>query len=75
MKEDARIRVEQNTDLVFKAIKRKLCEEYDKHLLQTDPKAKRLLVHENRPLVKDCILMRKYHGENGQVTHYQVIKY
>ena len=44
IKEDARIRVEQDSNLVFKAIKKKvICEEYDKHL-QTDPTAKRLLV-------------------------------
>ena len=74
IKEDARIRVEQDSDLVFKTIKRKLiCEEYDKHLLQTDPKAKRLLVHENRLIVKDGVLMRKYYGECGQVTHNQIL--
>ena len=33
-------------DLVFQAMKRKLKhEDYDQHLPQTDPKAKRLLVH------------------------------
>ena len=52
IKEDARIRVEQYTNLVFKAIKRKLIsEEYDKRLLQTNPRAKRLLVHEDRLIV------------------------
>ena len=72
IKEDARIRVEQISDLVFKTIKKKLiCE--DKHLLQTDPTAKRLLVHENRLIVKDGILMRKYCGECGQVTHHQIL--
>ena len=63
IKEDARIRVEQDSNLNFKAIKRKLiCEEYDKHLhlLQTDPTAKRLLFHESRLIVKDGVLMRKY---------------
>ena len=73
IKEDARIRVEQDSNLVFKAIKRKLiCEEYDKHLLQTDPTAKRLLVHENRLIVKDGVLMRKYYGECGKshITKY-----
>ena len=46
IKEHARMRVEQDSDPVFQAIKRKLrCEEYDKHLLQTNPKAKRLLNH------------------------------
>ena len=74
IKEDAHIRVEQDSDLVFKAIKRKLiCEAYDKHLLQTHPKAKRLLVHENRLIVKGEILMRKYYGECGQVTHHQLL--
>ena len=74
IKEDACIRVEQDSNLVFKAIKKKLiCEEYDKHLLQTDPTAKRLLVHENRLIVKDGVLMRKYYRECGQVTHHQIL--
>ena len=74
IKEDARIRIEQDSDLVFKAIKRELIwEEYDKHLLQTGPKAKRILVHENRLIVKDGILMRKYYRECGQVTHRQIL--
>ena len=74
IKENAQIRVEQDSHPVFQAIKRKLiCEEYDKHLLQTDPKAKRLLVHENRIVVKDGILMRKYYGECGQITHHQIL--
>ena len=65
--EDARIRVEQDSDLVFKAIKKKMiCEEYDKHLLQTDSTAKRLLV-------KDGILMRKFYRESGQDTHHQIL--
>ena len=73
-KENARIRFEQDTDLVFKAIKRKLiCEEYDKQLLQTDPKAKRLLIHEDTLIVKDGILMRKYYGEFGQAKHHQIL--
>ena len=74
IREDARIRVEQDADLVFKAIKRKhICEEYNKHLLQTNPNAKRLLIYENRLIVKDGILMRKYYGESRQVTHHQNI--
>ena len=74
IKEDARIRVEQDSDPVFKAIKRKLiCEEHDKHLLQTDTTAKRLLVHENRLIVKNGVLMHKYYGECGLVTHHQIL--
>ena len=68
IKEETRIGVEQDTDLVFKAIKRNfIFEEYDKHLLQTDSNSRRLLVHENRLIVKDGILMRKYYEECGQV--------
>ena len=73
IKEDAQIGVEEDIDIVFKAIKKKLIfEENDKHLVQTDPNAKRLLVHENRLIVKNGILMRKYYRECGQVTHHQI---
>ena len=49
-------RVEQDTDLNIRAIKRTLiCEESAKRLLQTDPKAKRLIVHEDTLIVKDGI--------------------
>ena len=47
------------------------CEEYDKQLLQTDPRAKRILAHENRLIVKDEILMSKY---NGQILHHQILQ-
>ena len=74
IKEDARIRVEQDSDLVLKTIRKKLiCEEHDKHLLQTDPTAKRLLVHEKRLIVKDGILMRNYYVECRQVTHHHIL--
>ena len=74
IKEDARIRVKQDSDLEFKAIEKKLiCEEHDKNLLQTDSTTKRLLVHENRQIVTDGILMRKYYGDCGQVTHHQIL--
>ena len=74
IEDNARIRVEQNSDLVFKATKWKsICEEHDKHLLQTDPTTQRLLVHENRLTVKDGILIRKYYEECAQVTHHQIL--
>ena len=70
IEEDARIRVEQDSDLVFKAIKRKLiCEEHDNHLLQTDPKAKRLLVHESELIVKDGV------NNTGNVDKSHITKY
>ena len=59
---------------MFKAIKPKLiCEEYDKHLIQSDPEARRLLVHENRLIVKDGILRHKNYEECGQATHHQTL--
>ena len=74
IEEDARMRVEQDTDIVFRAIKKKLlCEEYDKQLIQPAPRAKRLLVHDNRLIVKDGTLLRKHYGECGQVTHHQIL--
>ena len=51
--ENSRITNEQDADTVLKAIKAKLLqEEYDAHLLQTDPKAQKLLKHENRITLK-----------------------
>ena len=72
--ENSRITNEQDADTVLKAIKAKLLqEEYDAHLLQTDPKAQKLLKHENRITFKDGMLVRKYYGECGQVIHNLVI--
>ena len=74
IKENARIRNEQDADLLLKALKlRILCEEYDKHLLNTDPRGRILLRHEQRIIMKDGVLMRKHYGEDGSVTHNQVI--
>ena len=50
VKESARIRnAAQDADLLLKAIKlRILHEEYDKHLLKTEPRGQTLLRHEER---------------------------
>ena len=74
IKENARIRNEQDADPILKALKlRLLHEEYDKHLLKTEPRGRNLLRHEERIIVKDGVLMRKYYGEDGTVTHYQIL--
>ena len=74
IKENARIRNEQDADPILKALKlRLLHEEYDKHLLKTEPRGRNLLRHEERIIVKDGVLMRKYYGENGTVTHHQIL--
>ena len=74
IKENARIRNEQDADPLLKALKlRLLHEEYDKHLLKTEPRGRNLLRHEERIIVKDGVLMRKYYGEDGTVTHHQIL--
>ena len=74
IKESARIRNEQDADPILKALKlRILHEEYDKHLLKTEPRGRNLLRHEERLIMKDGVLLRKYYGEDGTITHNQVI--
>ena len=72
--ENARIRNEQDADPLLKALKQRIShEEYDKHLLKTEPRGRNLLRHEERIIMKDGVLMRKYYGEDGSVTHNQII--
>ena len=74
IKENARIRNEQDADPLLKALKQRIShEEYDKHLLKTEPRGRNLLRHEERIIMKDGVLMRKYYGEDESVTHNQVI--
>ena len=73
-KENARIGNEQDADPLLKALKlRILHEEYDKHLLKTEPRRRNWLRHEERIIMKDGVLMRKYYGEDGTVAHHQAI--
>ena len=70
IKESARIRNEQDADPILKALKlRILLEEYDKHLLKTEPRGRNLLRHEERLIMKDGVLMSNYYGEDRSVTH------
>ena len=65
---------EQDADPLLKALKQRIShEEYDKHLLKTEPRGRNLLRHEERIIMKDGVLMRKYYGEDGSVTHNQII--
>ena len=74
IKENAPIRNEQDADPILKALKVRLLHEgYDKHLLKTKPSGRNLLRHEERIIVKDGVLMRKYYGEDGTVTHHQIL--
>ena len=74
IKENARIRNEQDADPLLKALNQQIPhEEDDKHLLKTEPRGRNLLRHEKRIIMKDGVLMRKYYGEGGSVTHNQII--
>ena len=57
IKENARIRNEQDADPLLKALKQRIShEEYDKHLLKTEPRGRNLLRHEERIIMKDGVL-------------------
>ena len=74
IKDIARIRNEQDADPLLKTLKlRILHENYDKYLLKTKPRGRNLLRHEGRIIMKDGVLMRKNYGEDGSVTHNQVV--
>ena len=47
-------------------------EENDNHL-KTEPRGRNLLRHEERRVVQDEALLRKYYGEDGTVTHHQIL--
>ena len=54
IKENARIRNEQDADPLLKALKQRILhEEYDKHLLKTEPRGRNLLRHEEKIIMKD----------------------
>ena len=73
IKTSARIRVQQDADLVFKKLKLKILgQPYDVVLLATDRRFKHYKANEDRIILKDGLLMRKYYGETGSVKYYQI---
>ena len=74
IKADARIRVEQDVDLVLKNMKLKMLgQPYDEVLMLTDSRYKNYKANENRIILKDGLLFRKYFGETGSVKYYQIL--
>ena len=73
IKANAQIRVEQDADLVLKNIKFKLLgQPHDDMLLTTDTQFKHYKANEDRIILKDGFLFRKYYGEIGSVKYYQI---
>ena len=74
IKASARIRVEQGADLVLKNLKLKIFgQPHDDALLATDRRFKHYKANEDRIILKDGLLFRKYYGETGSVKYYQIL--
>ena len=74
IKANAKIRVEQDADLVLKNLKLKLLSQpYDDVLLTADRRFKHYKANEARIILKDGLLLRKYYGDTGSVKHYQIL--
>ena len=74
IKASARIRVEQDADLVLKNLKLKILgQPHDDVLLLTDRRYQHYKANEDRIILKDRLLFRKYYGETGSVKYYQIL--
>ena len=74
IKANARIRVEQDVDLVLKNMKLKILgQPYDEVLIMRDSRYKNYKANEDRIFLKDGLLFRKYFGETGSVKNYQIL--
>ena len=74
IKAGAQIRVEQDADLVLKNLKLKILgQPHDDVLLATDRRYKHYKANEDRIILKDELLFRKYYGETGSVKYYQIL--
>ena len=72
IKANARIRVEQDADLVLKNLKLKILgQPHDDVLLTTDCRFKHYRANEDRIILKDGLILRRYYGETGSVKYYQ----
>ena len=74
IKASARIRVEQDANLVLKNLKLKILgQPQDDVLLATDRRYKHYKANEDRIILKDGLLFRKNYGETGSVKNYQIL--
>ena len=74
IKANARIQVEQDVDLELRNMKLKILgQPYDEVLIMTDSRYKNYKANEDRIILKDGLLFRKYFGETGSVKYYQIV--
>ena len=73
-KANARIRLEQDVDVVLKNMKLKnLGQPHDEVLMMTDSRYKHNKANEDRIILKDGLLFRKNFGETRSVKYYQIL--
>ena len=71
IKANAKIRVEQDVDLVLKNTKANILDQpHDEVLMMTNSGYKNYKANEDRIFLKDGLLFRKYFGETGSVKYY-----
>ena len=74
IKATARIRVEQDVDLVLKSLKLKILgQPFDEELILTDSRYKNYKANEHRIILQDGLLYRKNFGETGSLKYYQIL--
>ena len=74
IKANAGKRVEQDADLVLKNLKLKILgQPYDDVLLTTDRRFTHYKANEDRIILKDGLLLRKYYGDTSSVKYYQFL--
>ena len=74
IKANARIRVEQDADLVLRNLKLKILgQPYVDVLLTTDRRFTHYKANEDRIVLRDRLLLRKYYGDTGSVKYYQIL--
>ena len=74
IKANARIRVKQDVDLVLKNMKLKILgQPHDEVSIKTDSRYRNYTANEDRIVLKDRLLFKKYFGETGSVKSYQFL--
>ena len=74
IKANARIRLEQDVNLVLKNKKLKILgQPFDEVLLRKDSRFKNYKSNEDRIILEDGLLFRKNFGETGSVKYYQIL--
>ena len=73
IKANARKRVEQDVDLVLKNMKLKILgQPHDEVIIMTDSRYKNYRANEDRAILKDGLLFKKYFRETDSVKYYQI---